>query len=225
MNTSMIRRLRHLGIALCAAIVCLGCFASTYRSARVMKGGQASIGAGYLKPIAVDDESDESHYGSLDLRLGTGAGVDLGLMYSNEFSDGGVPTIWGDFRAQVTNRDNTVGKPILTLGFGKGYIMEDVESHITRIPVQFGVPVSEGVITTLTYQGDWISDDILPLDSESSLSLRSTFTLGAEVDFVQRDPTSWIPKLGFGIGYMTGEDWEDRVMFNVGVSFDSPFTP
>lgn len=207
-----------------------GCIASSVRTARTLHTGQASIGGSYLR--AEDAErigQTPVQLLSLDGRIGITEGLDGGIMHTWDLTQGNenkYATIWGDVKWQLTNLDNSVGKPIFSLGLMKGYVYdESVKLHITTLPIMLSVPVSDYVTPTLTYRHELISEDFIPQSLEDP---RSTWSLGAEINLTKPDETKWIPKVGFAIGtfnsLMGGDSGDRGLIFNVGLTVDSPWT-
>jgi hypothetical protein len=188
-----------------------------------MTAGQVSAGAGYVKPFQGQkgEEPREDEYLSVDARVGTGAGFDVGASYFSEITHGEWRSYLFDGRYQITNHENTVGTPMITVGLGKGHIIDE-ETHITRPSFAFGMPVSSISIVSLTYQADMFSEEFLPGSSEDDLSARHNVTLGAEFDLGERGKGKIVPKIGVGAGYLFGNDWKSAYLFNIGISIDTP---
>lgn len=207
-----------------------GCVASSVRTARTLHAGQASIGGSYL--WAEDAESSGQtpvQFVSVDGRMGITEGLDGGIMHTWDLTKdnaGLFDAIWGDLKWQLTNRDNLIGRPILSLGLMKGYVYDkSAELHISTLPIMLSLPVNDYVTPTLIYRHELISHDFIP---QSLNNPRSTWTLGAEINLTKSDETKWIPKLGLAIGtfnsLMGGNSGDRGLIFNVGFTMDSPWS-
>jgi len=204
-----------------------GCIASSHRTARTLDGGQVSVSGSYLRAENLD-ESDATpiQLFALDARLGATRGMDFGIMHTWDISsDNGnqFATFWGDFKVQLTNRDNIVGQPIFSLGLMKGYVYpEGSDVHITSFPLMLSLPVSETVTPTLMYRHELVSEDFIP---SSFSDPRSTFSLGAEFCLQKPSTDNWTPKLGISVGTfnsLAGGDGDRGLILNLGFSIDAP---
>lgn len=210
-----------------SALFIFGCFASSYKTAKTQEPGQFAISAGYMRLENMED-SDAEGIDLLDLniRYGITKGFDFGLAHTFDISSGdgtSLSTFWGDFKVQLSNRDNEIGKPSFSLGLIKGYVY-DPEVHITSLPLILSLPVSEQFTPTLQYRFTLISNDFIPTTFEDP---RHEVALGLEYSLFKPSVDSWTPKLGFAIGTfnsLTGGEGDQGLLFNFGVTLESPVT-
>jgi hypothetical protein len=210
-----------------SALFIFGCFASSYKTAKTQEPGQFAISAGYMRLENMED-SDAEGIDLLDLniRYGITKGFDFGLAHTFDISSGdgtSLSTFWGDFKVQLSNRDNEIGKPSFSLGLIKGYVY-DPEVHITSLPLILSLPVSEQFTPTLQYRFTLISNDFIPTVFEDP---RHEVALGLEYSIFKPSEDSWTPKLGFAIGTfnsLTGGEGDQGLLFNFGVTLESPVT-
>jgi hypothetical protein len=205
-----------------------GCIASSQKSVKTLKTGQVSVGGSFMACTNLDNsDANNINLFDLDFRAGVGSGIDLGLMYTIDISEGHeneYGTIWGDFKAQLTNRENIVGEPILSVGLMKGYIHE-AETNVTSIPLWFGVPVSEYVTPSLLYRLEFLSDDFIP-HGDNFDNPRHTIALNSEFNLTKPNKNDWITKIGVSLGFfnsLDGGNGDSGLIFNVGISVDSPY--
>jgi len=206
---------------LLAAFFSIGCLATAHRSPRVLHQGGISIGTNYIEANNIEVDGDEPiKLLALDTRLGLGNSFDLGLMHSWDISkdnEGAYSTAWADLRWQLSNRNNAVGHPTMTIGYGAGYVYDpDAELWITSIPISIGMQ-GERLTPYLTYRVEYINDKFFP-DSENQP--RSTLSLGCEFD-LDRDGKT---RLGLEVGRfnsLSGGKGDDRMLFNIGLSVNS----
>lgn len=224
MKAQKIRFKADILFLLLAGAYLMGCIATTHRTARTLYPGQVSFSGSYLQDRPAEDPfgSGSLQMVAADARAGIARGVDAGIMYSldisryNEFS---YSTFWGDVKLQLLNKDNEIGKPILSTGLMKGYIhMEEI--HTTGVPIMLSFPVSERLTPFLTYRHELFSESFFP---ETIADGRHTIFLGTEYAFRNPAEGRWTPRIGLGLGYLRwtlggGGD----LMFNVGITLDSP---
>ncbi len=203
-----------------------GCISSSFRSAKTVEPKQASISGGYMRVIDLED-SDADPIDLLDLgvRYGLPGGVDIGIAHTFDITadnESQFSTFWGDIKVQLSNRDNEIGKPTVSLGFLKGYIY-DPELHVTSLPLILSVPVSDYFTPTFQYRISFISNDFFPSSFENP---RHIFALGLEFSLSKPSPDKWTPKIGFAIGTfnsLTGGEGDQGIFLNLGLILDSPF--
>ena len=203
-----------------------GCISSSFRSAKTVEPKQASISGGYMRVIDLED-SDADPIDLLDLgvRYGLPGGVDIGIAHTFDITadnESKFSTIWGDIKVQLSNKDNEIGKPTVSLGFLKGYIY-DPELNVTSLPLIVSVPVSDYFTPTLQYRISFISNDFFPSNFEDP---RHIFALGLEFNLSKPTPDKWTPKIGFAIGTfnsLTGGEGDQGLFLNLGLILDSPF--
>lgn len=231
MKSHLLRPAIDLVLVGMTAFFFFGCLATGYRGPRTLGPGQFSVGAGYTHATLNDvDDADAARLLHVDGRVGLGGGADLGLAHTSDLtedSDGAFSTFWGDARFQLSNRENRVGVPIFTLGIAKGFLYkEDLDIHVTSLPLQLGVPVHERVTPWLLYRPDFLSDDFFP-DGDSFENPRHTIMIGSEFALAGSE-SSVVPRLGIGVGWvssLTGFDEGDEeslTMFQVGITIETP---
>jgi len=212
-------------IIITSVLFIFGCFASSYKTAKTQEPGQIAFSAGYMRLENLED-SDAEGIDLLDLnmRYGIARGFDFGLANTFDITPGegaNLSTFWGDFKVQLSNRDNEIGKPTFSLGLIKGYVY-DSETHITSLPLILSIPVSEQLTPTLQYRIAFLSGDFIPTNFEDP---RHEVTLGLEYSLIKPSPDNWTPKLGFAIGTfnsLTGGDGDQGLLFNFGITMESP---
>jgi hypothetical protein len=202
--------------------------ATTHRSGQTLQPGQGSFSASYLRAENLEDPHEESvQLICVDARVGATRGFDVGFGHSldvSEVNENRFSTVWGDMRWQLSNYENTVGKPTFSMGFMKGYVYhEDVKIHITTFPFWLSIPASDYVTAYCLYRHELISDCFIPT---SLMGPRRMLVLGAE--FALNPPSSdrWTPKVGLSIGTynaLAGGDGDPGLTINVGFTFDSPY--
>lgn len=216
---------------LCGAVFFFfGCIASSQRTARTEKPGQVSFSGSYIRASnLVNSNSTPIELVAADARLGTGRGIDIGVMHTWDITQnnkGQYATYWGDIKFQLTNLDQNIGAPIVSLGLMKGYVYnEDIKDHITTLPIMISIPLNDYITPTLMYRHELIGKDFIPQNMDNP---RSTFVFGLEVNLIKPAPSQWTPKLGLAIGHfnsLTGGEGDDGLIFNVGLSLDSPWNP
>jgi hypothetical protein len=226
MNRQKPLKLKDCLFLLGASFFFFGCIASAHRSAKTIKPGEISIGGSYLLAKNMEESGAEPiHLMALDSRVGIARGFDMGIMHTWDFSndnDNAFATFWGDFKVQLTNRDNSILKPIFSIGLMKGYVYhEDAETHITTYPFMFGIPLNESFNVTpfFIYRFELISEEFVPKDSE----IRHTFALGIEANMREQGPHRLTPKFGFSIGTfnsLAGGEGDNGLILNIGLSVD-----
>jgi hypothetical protein len=205
-----------------------GCIATAHRSGRTLDPAQFSFSGSYLRGENIEEsDADPVQFLALDARAGLARGLDMGIMHTwdiTENNDNMFATYWGDFKAQLSNRDNVVGQPIFSLGLMKGYVYhEEAELHITSFPFMLSLPANEKVTPFFMYRYEKVSDDFIP--EEFFEDERSTFLLGVEIDLLQQAPDRWMPKLGLSIGTynsLMGGEGDRGLTLNLGLTVDSP---
>ncbi len=221
---------RDIVVIVCIGGFFFGCIASSVRTAKTLHAGQASIGASYLRAEDAERSGQTPvQLLSIDGRIGITKGLDGGIMHTwdlTQDNENKFATIWGDVKWQLTNLDNSIGKPILSLGLMKGYVYdESAKFHITTLPIMLSVRVSDYVTPTLTYRHELISEDFIPQSLEDP---RSSWLMGVEIALTKPDETNWMPKVGFAIGtfnsLMGGSSGDRGLVFNVGLTVDSPWS-
>ena len=232
MKRNLLRTLADAAFIAGTALLFLGCIATSYRSARTLEPGQVSLGGGYLHAINIEDEEDgdPAQFVNLDFRASPGRQVDFGLAHTFDASSGNdnaFATVWGDVKVQLTNTDNELNKLTFSTGLMKGYAYhEKAKRHITTIPLILSIPLSEQLTPTLVYRHEFMSETVIPGESEELQYPRSFFALG--VEYALRPPSLTEPtvKLGASVGTFNalagGEDGERGLTFNVGISVDLP---
>ncbi|MFC1563612.1 hypothetical protein ACFL6G_01690 [candidate division KSB1 bacterium] len=210
-----------------SAFFFFGCIASMHRSGKTLDAKQASFSGSYLRANNLEESDAEPvKLIALDSRLGIGYKVDIGLAHTFDISknnDNAFNTIWGDVRIQLTNRDNQIGRPILTSGIMKGYIYDkDTKLHVTTFPFILSFPVSDRFTPFVKYRFELIKDDFIP---DTFKEPRHTFAAGFEFDFSGPSSTNIIPKIGFTIGTfnsLTGGEGNRGLILNFGFILDLP---
>jgi hypothetical protein len=203
-----------------------GCIATTHRSAKTLEPGQFSLGAGYVQAENLEESTDSIQLVSVDARVGTGRGFDMGLMHTWDVTsenEGVFATFWGDCKWQLTNREYLFNKIILSTGLMKGYVYdEEAKFHITTLPVYLSLPLNERFTPYFIYRFELIGEEFIP---SSLRNPRHTFALGVEANLWKYDPTRIMPKLGLSIGTMNsllGGSGDQELIFNLGLSIDTP---
>ncbi len=206
----------------------LGCIATSHRSGKTLRPGQASFSVSYLQAENLEESGTEPvRLFAADARFGVARGFDLGLMHTwdlTQDNENAFATGWFDLKGQLTNLENDMGQPIFTIGIRKGYVYDDeIDTHITCLPLTLSVPVSSRVTPFFTYRHEIFSEGFLPSELEGP---RRSFILGCEIDASRDARDRWSPLLGFNIGTfngLAGGDEEDRgLTLNVGVGVTSP---
>lgn len=211
-----------------AAFFFFGCIATTHRSAKTLDPGQFSLSGSYLRAENLEEgDAEPVQLIALDSRFGLIRGLDMGFMHTWDVSkdnENMYATYWGDFKVQLTNRDNITGKPIFSLGLMKGHVYhEDAKYHITTFSPMLSIPIDEYVTPFMIYRHELIRQKkFLPDDFDDP---RRMFVLGMEVNLLKPAPKRWIPKLGLSIGTynsLDGGEGDDGLTLNFGLSIDSP---
>jgi hypothetical protein len=212
-------------IILTSVLFIFGCFASSYKTAKTQEPGQFAISAGYMRLDNLEDsEAEGIDLLDLNMRYGISRGFDFGLAHTFDISSGdgtNLSAFWSDFKVQLSNRGNEVGKPSFSLGLIKGYVY-DPEVHITSLPLILSLPVSDQFTPTLQYRFTLVSGDFIPISFEEP---RHEVTLGLEYSLFKPSLDSWTPKLGFAIGTfnsLTGGEGDQGLLFNFGITLESP---
>jgi hypothetical protein len=207
-----------------------GCIATTHHTAKTVKPKQVSFSSSYLQARPTKDfTSVPVQLIAIDGRTGLGKGCDMGVMHTWDASknnDNAFATMWGDFKVQLSNRDQSIGKPIFSTGLIKGYIYhEDAKIHATSLPLMVCLPVNERITPFFNYRYGLFSDKFIP---ESFMAPRHTFVLGIEFCLSEPSNKQWTPKLSLCIGRFNSLIPEENetnpgLMFNVGFTLDSPY--
>lgn len=206
------------------------CIATTLQTARTKAPGQVELSAGYLNARSTDSSEDDgsTQLIGMNARVGVAENFDFGLEHTLDVTkdnDAYFNTIWGDVKYQFTNHGNEKNKLTFSSGLLKGYVYkQDVQVHITTLPLYFSLPVNNRVTPTFMYRYGLISEGFFP-DSDSFDDPRHTFMLGIEYVLKEPEATKWIPKFAASIGTMQSFDGEDSglFLFNFGFKIDSPF--
>ena len=214
-------------LILASVLFVFGCFATSYRTAKTQEPKQFGIGAGYMRLENLENsEADGIDLLNVDLRYGIARGIDAGLAHTFDITSNNgssLSTVWGDFKVQLSNRDNEIGKPIFSLGLIKGYVY-DPEVHMTSLPLMLSLPVNEQLIPTLQYRFTLTSNDFVPTEFENP---RHEFSLGLEYSFTKPSSDKWTPKVGFAVGTfnsLTGGEGDQGLLLNLGFTLESPFS-
>ena len=212
-------------LILTSVLFVFGCFATSYRTAKTQEPKQFAIGAGYMHLENLENsEADGIDLLNVDLRYGIAKGFDAGLAHTFDITSNNgssLSTVWGDFKVQLSKRDNEIGKPIFSLGLIKGYVY-DPEVHITSIPLMLSLPINEQLTPTLQYRFTQASDEFLPTEFEDP---RHEFSLGLEYSFTKPSSDNWTPKVGFAVGTfnsLIGGEGDRGLLLNFGFTLESP---
>lgn len=203
----------------------LGCIATAHRGPRTLASGQVSVAGSYMRASLTEDAagSEPVQLITADARAGVGGGVDMGAAYTRDITsenEGLYSSIWGDLKWQLSNRANRPGVPILTLGLLKGYVYdENVQTHITSLPLMLGVPAGDRVTPFILYRYELLSDAFVPASFEEprhAVLLGTEFLLGE----ASKGP---IPRIGIGVGWMSSlaGDGDPLLLLNLGVGVDT----
>lgn len=205
----------------------LGCIASSHRSAKTLEESQASLGVSYLRASTMENENTEPiQLVALDYRVGIARGVDFGLMHTWDVSkdnDNAFATMWGDCKVQLTNRENIIGEPIISLGLIKGYVHpNDTKLHITSVPVMLSLPLSNFVTPTVFYRHELISNDFIPKGTKNP---RMIYGFGMEFNLTDPQSGKYVPKFALSFGNfnsLTGGEGDRGIIVNFGICVDFP---
>ncbi|MCK4410034.1 MAG: hypothetical protein KAW67_08105 [Candidatus Eisenbacteria sp.] len=226
MNGRTVLSWRDYFFLLVAVVFLFGCVASSHRSGKTLDQGQVSMGIAYDGLHNIEEsEADMIQLLAVDGRVGVVNGLDVGVAHTwdvTALAEGAFSTWWGDAKWQLTNKDNVVGRPILSLGIIKGYAYhEDAKTHITSFPVMFSLPISETTTSYFIYRFENLTEDFIPEEWEYP---RHGFFLGSERELGGSDG-GFTPVLGVDIGLMNslyGGEGDMVLVLNAGVSFNSP---
>lgn len=227
MKSRILYVLRDCAFMFGAAVFLFGCIASTHRGPETLAPKQVSLGAGYLRAENLEESNAEPvQLVALDARMGLEKGVDAGIMHTWDITkdnENGFATVWADMKFQVSNKDNIPGRPIFSFGIQKGYIYdEEIDAHITSIPLMLGLPVNENVTPFLLYRHELFSEGFFPEILEDP---RRTIALGVDINLRKPEPGKWTPRMGLCIGQynsLDGGDGDGGLIVNIGFSIDSP---
>jgi hypothetical protein len=211
-----------------AVLFFFGCIASSHRSARTLEQGQISLSGSYLRAENLEEsEAEPIHLAALDMRYGLARGIDAGIMHTWDFTpdnDNAFNTIWGDVKFQLTNRDNLLKHPTLSVGILKGYIYhEDAELHMTSLPFILDYPINQNFTPFVYYRYELIRDSFIPDNIVENI--RSTFGAGLDINLSKNLSDKWYPKLGISLGTfnsLSGGEGDRGLIINFGLSFNSP---
>jgi hypothetical protein len=224
-----IKRLKFIEyfIIIISVLFIFGCFATSYETARTEEPGQFAISGGYMRLENLENSSAEGFdLLNLNMRYGIAKGFDFSLAHTFDISSGdgsNLSTFWGDFKIQLSNRDNIIRQPTFSIGLIKGYVY-DSELHITSLPLILSVPVSAQFTPTILYRFTLVSGEIIPTNFDEP---RHEFALGLEYSFTEPSSEKWTPKIGFAIGTfnsLTGGDGDQGILYNIGITLESPLT-
>jgi hypothetical protein len=231
MNTVPKQPFHPLIVCAIAVAFFFGCIASSHRTARTLESGQGSFGLSYLQANNLDQpDAEPVKLMGFDARVGFSRGFDGGLAYTLDLSNGNdnaFATVWGDFKVQLTNRDNAVGLPILSLGLMKGYVYDPaIQTHITSFPALLSFRINNSLTATAQYRYEVLSEGFIPVSFEDP---RSVYGLGFSVALADETSGNWIPRVGLFIGSFNsltgGSDGDQGLVLNLGLTLDSPLSP
>lgn len=212
-------------VIIIAGMFLFGCIASSYKTAKTVEKKQVALSGGYMHLTNLDNSSaDGINLIDLNLRYGVAKGFDMGLANTFDVSSGSgtsLSTLWGDFKLQLSNRDNEIGKPIVSLGLTKGYVY-DPQVHLTSFPVMLSIPLSDRITPTFQYRYTLARDEFLPTTFEDP---RHEFSFGLEYSFSKPNLDEWTPKIGFAIGTfnsLAGGEGDNGLILNFGLTLESP---
>ena len=205
----------------------LGCIATSHRSARTLDPGQFSVSGSYVNAQDLEEaDADAIHLIALEGRIGAARGLDLGLAHTWDITsgnDGAYSTFWGDMKVQLANKENVIGRPAFSLGLMKGYVYhEDVDLHISSLPVILSVPMNDRVTPFVSYRLELMSEDFIPDTFESP---RHSLILGSEFLLSDSETGGPTPKLGVSVGLLNslaGGEGDNVLTLNAGLSLDGP---
>lgn len=173
-----------------------------------------------------DPDDDPLQLVTTDFRVGLAKGVDFGLLHTydaTEGNDNSYNTLWGDMKLQITNRNNELWYPALSLGLLKGYAYHDrVKDHFTGIPLIFSMRLSNTATATAFYRQEYVSDEFIPDEFKNP---RKTYGFNMEVALVDETRGMWTPKLNIGVGTfnsLTGGCGDSGVIISAGLTLYSP---
>lgn len=212
---------------LAAAYVFLGCMPLPYRAGTTLEQGHLSQGLSYMRSDNLEhSDAEPLQFIALDGRFGVANGVDVGLTHTIDFTEDGhgrLGTVSADVRTQLTNRENALGRPAISLGLMKGYMYDDdTDLHVTSLPVTVSFPLTERLTPYFIYRYEFVSDHFL---LESFGDTRSTFVLGSEVELIEPASGRPTPTLGLAVGTYSsvyGGDGDQGLILTVGVSIEPP---
>jgi len=204
----------------------VGCIASSHRTARTLEPGRLSTSVSYSQVNNLEDMSEKSiHLAGVDIRRGLARGIDLGFEHTWDVSEnhnGAYSSVWGDVKFQLTNRENDIGYPILSVGLLKGYAYRRGKAHFTGLPLFLSMRASDRITASLFYRHEYLSKNFIPSEFRDP---RMTFGGGVEFAFADEVKGSLVPKLGIAVSTFNslgGGKGENGLVVSVGVSVDSP---
>ncbi len=207
----------------------LSCIGTTYHTAKTAEKGQFQGSVGYIQGRTTADFSESPvQLIGVSARYGIARGFDMGTEYTWDVSKGNenaYATVWVDGKVQITNRNNSLMKPILSSGLMKGYIYDpEAKLHVSTLPILLSLPVNDRITPTFTYRFELISEGFLPSSFQDP---RHSVFLGLEYAFTDPDPRKWRPTMNFTIGTLNsldgGSDGSRVLTFNLGVKVNSPY--
>ena len=208
------------------AFILSGCIGSTYRSGRVLEPRQVSVGGSYVHVENLESDDTPINLLALDGRLGIARSIDIGVMHVWDLSkgnDGLLAAFWGDYKVQLGNLENRVGRPYVSFGLQKGYAYDEfAKLHITCLPITITLPVEEKSSVFVMYKHELFDETFMPSTYENP---RRTFLIGSEI--LLRSPLTkqFVPKLGISVGTynsLVGGEGDRGLILNVGLCVDSP---
>lgn len=225
MRTNKRTGLIEVLVIIIAGMFLFGCIASSYKTAKTVEKNQVALSGGYMHLKNLDNSNaDGINLIDLNMRYGLSKNFDMGLANTFDVSSGNgtsLSTFWGDLKWQLSNHDNEIGKPIVSLGITKGYVY-DPQVHLTSFPLMLSIPINDNITPTLQYRYTLASNDFLPSSFEDP---RHEFSFGLEYSFSKSSPDKWTPKLGFAVGTfnsLAGGDGDSGLILNFGLTLESP---
>ncbi len=207
----------------------LSCIATLYHTPRTLEPGQTELSSGYLQARSLEEFSETPiQLMAINARVGVVNNLDLGLEHTFDLSEGNegmFKSLWGDFKWQLTNRQNELNKLTFSTGLLKGYLYDsEADFHITSLPFYFGYQASERLTPTFIYRYELTGEGkFIPNSLENP---RHSFNLGLEYLLKEPNSQGWMPKLGVGVGLMNslgGEDGDNVFIMHLGLKFTSPY--
>lgn len=205
----------------------VGCIASSHRSARTVEPRRVSMSAGYSHVSNLEESSEKPiQLADVDVRTGLAKGIDLGFEHTWDVSEnhnGAYSSVWGDVKFQLTNRENEVGQPILSVGLLKGYAYKcNAKTHFTGFPLFLSMRATDRITASLFYRHEYLSEDFAPSKFKKP---RTTFGGGLELALADESKGFWVPKLGLSVSTfnaLCGGEGDNGLVVNLGLSLDSP---
>jgi len=205
--------------------VSLGCITTARRSPVAIKPEDLSIGASYSRGYHVDDQTGyHMSLLTIDFRRGMGRGMDWGLIWTYDWTDNNgsrFSTIWADYRWQLTNREATPYKPMVSLGYALGMNYKQSNRDWTvSFPAVVGMKF-EKITAMLNARLDYISNTISPIP-QAGTAPRTIWGIGWEIPLAP-------DKNGYGrrfdieierVNSLWGGPGMDGVLFNFTANWD-----